>query len=82
MTIQQSIEKNGTRATATKLVSAKIKHLTMDMVTLADLPDSYEITEIIDSLEELLDSNPGNISEIKNILAEINDDFLIKNIMS
>jgi len=82
MTILQSIEKNGARGTARLLVSAKIKMLTMDMVTLADMPDNYEITQLVDELQDLLESDPGNKAEIKTALSVINDDFLINNIMS
>lgn len=81
MTIEQSIDKHGERHTAKLLINAQIKRLTNGMVTLYDLPDTIEISTLIDDLEQSLKEDLIDNNSIKDVLNMISEDFLIENIM-
>jgi hypothetical protein len=81
MTIEQSIEKSGARHTAKLLINAQIKRLTSGMVTLYDLPDTPEISAIIDEMEDVLKADLIDDNSIKDVLNMISEDLLIENIM-
>jgi hypothetical protein len=81
MTIEQSIDKHGARHTAKLLINAQIKRLTNGMVTLYDLPDTIEISTLINDLEQVLKEDLIDDNSIRDVLNMISEDFLIENIM-
>lgn len=81
MTIEQSIDKHGARHTAKLLINAQIKRLTSGMVTLYELPDTPEISGLIDELEGVLNADLIDKHSIKDILDMISEDLLIESIM-
>lgn len=81
MTIEQSIDKHGERHTAKLLINAQIKRLSNGMVTLYDLPDTPEISAIIDEMEDVLKADLIDDNSIKDVLNMISEDLLIENIM-
>ena len=76
MTIQEYANKYGARKTAIKLVSYTIYQkigLSVD-----DLPDTSELCNMYDDLEELIeDGYEENKEQVKDILSQIDDDFII-----
>lgn len=81
MTIEQSIEKNGSRQTAKILINARIKMLTTGMVTLYDLPDTPEISGLIDEMEGVLNAELIDPNSIKDVLDMVSEDLLIESII-
>ena len=74
LTIFEYIQKYGARATARQLISQRFKRFAG--LTLSDLPDTVELCAIVDSLEYQLKKDSADKEKIKEILSEINADFL------
>ena len=77
MTIQQHAEKFGARNTAQTLFRKRIASFGLFA---DDLPDTCEVADIIDSLEEAIGNNDGE--EVKSILCEVTLDWVGELIMS
>ena len=80
--LTQLIDKHGARQTAKMLINARIKNETYGLVTIADLPDTHDLCILIDELEEVLNGDLINEGDIRDILSNINEDFLTENIYS
>ena len=64
MKLQEFLNENGARQTAEKLVDSRIIRITG--LSMHDLPDSSELWDIVDQIEEELseeDYNPNKIKE-------------------
>jgi hypothetical protein len=79
LTIIEHIEKFGAKKTAIQLINQKIRRLSG--LTLADFPDTFAITEIIDSLEQILIDKPTDKESIKTELSAIDDDFVMSTLL-
>jgi len=77
MTIQQHADKFGARNTAQTLFRNRIRQFGLFA---DDLPDTYEIADVIDSLEEAIEQNDRE--EVKQILSEVTLDWVGELIMS
>ena len=68
------INLHGSREVSIRLINSRInKFVGLDM---NDLPDTSELCDVIDELQELLDSKSYSIEEIKNVLDNINMSFI------
>ena len=67
------IAQHGARKVAIKLVNSKI--MNSIGLTMSDLPDTSELCDVIDELEELFDSN-YTVQDIKSILDTIDMQFI------
>jgi hypothetical protein len=76
MTLQEYIEKYGTRKAAMQLVSKRIQSIIF--LSLEDLPDTFELCELIDEIEDVLINGdmPYAKEQIKTILEQIDQDFI------
>ena len=77
MTIQQHAEKFGARNTAQTLFRNRIRQFGLFA---DDLPDTCEVADIIDSLEEAIGNDERE--EVKSILSEVTMDWVEEIIMS
>lgn len=77
MTIQQHAEKFGARNTAQTLFRNRIRQFGLFT---DDLPDTFEIADIIDSLEEAIGNDDREA--VKEILSEVTLDWVGELIMS
>lgn len=75
LTIIEHKEKFGAKKTAIQLINQKI--IRLSGLTLANLPDTFAIGQIIDSLEEILIDDPNNIESLKTELSAINGEFIM-----
>ena len=82
MTLQQYIEKHGTRKAAIEIINRRIQSLIF--LTISDLPDTYQLCEIIDEIEDILINGemPYAKQQIKDVLQEIDQDFIEQLILS
>lgn len=81
LTLEEFIEKNGSRKTAMDLVGNRINKLVG--MSLSDLPDSSELCEIVDELESILnDYDESDMQSIKDLLKQIDMDFLYGQLLS
>jgi len=71
--------KFGARKTAIQLINQKIMRLSG--LTLHDLPDTFAISQIIDSLEQILIDDLKNKESIKAELSAINDEFIMSTLL-
>lgn len=72
--LQLMINLHGSREVSIKLINSRIyKILGMDM---SDLPDTSELCDTIDELQELLETENYTIEEIKSILDSIDIEFI------
>lgn len=73
-TIYGAIEKHGTRKVAEFFVD---KHIQINFgMCKSDLPDTAELCEIVDELEEHLKDDPISRNTINEILSKIDFDFI------
>ena len=77
MTIQQHAEQYGARTTAQTLFRNRIRQFGLFA---DDLPDTCEVADIIDSLEEAIGNDDRE--EVKSILSEVTMDWVEEIIMS
>ena len=80
--LTQLIDKHGARQTAKMLINARIKNETYGLVTISDLSDTHDLCILIDELEYALSGELINEGDIRDILSNINEDFLTANIYS
>jgi hypothetical protein len=65
---------HGSRVMSNRLINSRINKIVgLDM---NDLPDTSELCDVIDELDELLQSKDYTIEDIKNVLDNINIDFI------
>jgi len=65
---------HGSRVMSNRLINSRINKIVgLDM---NDLPDTSELCDVIDELDELLQSKDYTIEDIKNVLDNINMDFI------
>ena len=65
---------HGSRVMSNRLINSRINKIVgLDM---NDLPDTSELCYVIDELDELLQSKDYTIEDIKNVLDNINIDFI------
>jgi hypothetical protein len=65
---------HGSRVMSNRLINSKINQIVgLDM---NDLPDTSELCDVIDELDELLQSKDYTIEDIRNVLNNINMDFI------
>jgi hypothetical protein len=75
MTIFEYSEKHGARKCAIELVNRKISALSLGMLSsLSDLPDTSEVCDILDSLEDAIKG--GDMADVREVLSEVDDDFV------
>lgn len=74
MTIKEFAVKHGARKTAKKLVDNRVKMLAG--LGLDELPDTFEISEIVDQLEEIIKTDPDNRESVKEVLSNIDHEFI------
>lgn len=81
MTISEFYLKHGARKTARAVINARVKGMCGGL-GLDDLPDTSEVANLIDSMEELIEANSKFLmrdevkSQIKELLEEIDEGFL------
>ena len=77
MTIEQLeslVNLHGSREMSNRLINSRINKIVgLDM---NDLPDTSELCDVIDELDELLQSKNYSIQEIKNVLDNIDMEFI------
>lgn len=78
--IGQLIDKHGARQTARMLINARIKKESYGLLTIADLCDTHDLCVIVDELEEVLSGDLIDERDIRDVLSNINEDFLTENI--
>jgi hypothetical protein len=72
--LQLLINLHGSREVSNRLVNSRINKIVgLDM---NDLPDTSELCDVIDELDELLQSKDYTIEDIKNVLDNINMEFI------
>jgi hypothetical protein len=65
---------HGSRVISNRLTNSKINQIVgLDM---NDLPDTSELCDVIDELDELLQSKDYTIEDIRNVLNSINIEFI------
>jgi molybdopterin converting factor small subunit len=65
---------HGSRVMSNRLINSKINQIVgLDM---NDLPDTSELCDVIDELDELLQSKDYTIEDIRNVLNNINIEFI------
>jgi hypothetical protein len=65
---------HGSRVISNRLINSKINQIVgLDM---NDLPDTSELCDVIDELDELLQSKDYTIEDIRNVLNNINIEFI------
>ncbi len=65
---------HGSRVMSNRLINSKINQIVgLDM---NDLPDTSELCDVIDELDELLQSKDYTIEDIRNVLNSINIEFI------
>jgi hypothetical protein len=65
---------HGSRVMSNRLINSRINKIVgLDM---NDLPDTSELCDVIDEIDELLQSKDYTIEDIKNVLDNINIDFI------
>jgi hypothetical protein len=72
--LQLLINLHGSREVSNRLVNSRINRIVgLDM---NDLPDTSDLCDIVDELDELLQTKDFSLQEIKNVLDNINMDFI------
>lgn len=76
MKVQEFLKLNGTRKTAEKLVNMRVQFVMG--LSMEDLPDSIQLWDIVESIEEELKENGEEFSfnKIKETLNEITFEFI------
>jgi hypothetical protein len=76
MKLQEFLAINGARATAEKLVNMRVTQVTG--LCMSDLPDSNELWDIVEQIEEELNEDKEGVSyaRIKETLQEITPEFI------
>jgi hypothetical protein len=74
MKLQEFLNENGARQTAEKLVDSRIIRITG--LSMHDLPDSSELWDIVDEIEEELSEEDYNPNKIKETLQDITLEFI------
>jgi hypothetical protein len=74
MKLQEFLNENGPRKTATKLVEIRIFRIMG--LSMQDLPDSTQLWDIVDELESLLEECDFKMETIKDLLNEITFEFI------
>jgi len=75
MNINEFCEKHGSRKTARAIISKRISQLCG--LSLSDLPDSSELCDLTDSMEEIIGMNIGNLQhpdvlkELKGLMDDV-----------
>jgi hypothetical protein len=72
--LQNQVNELGSREVSRKLVNSRIyRVIGLDMM---DLPDTYELCNVVDELEELLNSKDYTIEDIRSVLDTIDFEFI------
>ena len=76
MKLQEFLAINGAKATAEKLVNMRVQQVTG--LSMSDLPDSNELWDIVELIEEELNEDKEGVSyaRIKETLQEITPEFI------
>ena len=74
MTILEFIATHGEEKTAYKLIDNQVQRIFG--LGLSDLPDTWELAEIVEELADQLRDNPADKESIKSILHSIDIDFI------
>lgn len=76
MKVQEFLKLNGTRKTAEKLVNMRVQFVMG--LSMEDLPDSIQLWDIVESIEEELkeDGEEFSFNKIKETLNEITFEFI------
>jgi len=74
MKLQEFLNENGPRKTATKLVEIRIFRIMG--LSMQDLPDSTQLWDIVDEIESLLEECDFKMETIKDLLNEITFEFI------
>jgi hypothetical protein len=76
MKVQEFLKLNGTRKTAEKLVNMRVQFVMG--FSMEDLPDSIQLWDIVESIEEELkeDGEEFSFNKIKETLNEITFEFI------
>jgi hypothetical protein len=76
MKLQEFLAINGVKATAEKLVNMRVQQVTG--LCMSDLPDSNELWDIVEQIEEELNEDKEGVSyaRIKETLQEITPEFI------
>jgi hypothetical protein len=74
MKLQEFLNENGARKTAEKLVDNRIIRITG--LSMHDLPDTTELWDIVDKIEEELSEEDYNPNKIKESLQDITLEFI------
>lgn len=74
MKLQEFLQQNGARKTAEKLVEMRI--FKVIGLSMQDLPDTAELWDIVDNIEEELNEEDYNPNRIKESLQDITFEFI------
>jgi hypothetical protein len=74
MKLQDYLNANGAQNTAIKLVDQRIIKVTG--LSMHDLPDRTELWDIVEELQNILENDNFDMQTIKDILIEINLEFI------
>lgn len=74
LTLEEKVAKLGAREVAYQLISNKV--LNLCGITLADLPDTAYLADMIDGLEDILQADSIDRDAIIEVLNEVDSDFI------
>jgi hypothetical protein len=74
MTIKQSIEKNGERETAYRVLNRRI--MMVCGLGLSDLPDVPELADIVDEIEDIISDDVVDTDALREVLSEVTMEFI------
>ena len=72
MKIEEYLFKHGARETATKLVDMRLRNQLLNGLGIDDLPDSTQIFDIVDEVEEAISQEPINRPALVEALKQVN----------
>jgi hypothetical protein len=74
LTLKEYILKHGVEKTAFKLIDKRIESILG--ISILDLPDTSEVTDILEELADQIHNNPNDKESIKAILMQIDIEFI------
>ena len=74
MKLKEFLAENGTRKTAEKLADLRVQNVIG--VSMADLPDSIQLWDIVEEVENELMNKDFEIEKIRDILKQITFEFI------
>ena len=74
MTIRQSIERNGERETAHRILNRKL--LMVCGIGLSELPDVPELADLVDEIEDIISDDEVDTDALREVLSGVTMEFI------